>query len=1033
MQKIILLSLIFSTSGIVCAQSSDFSQLFFEAVRKNDVEKLQEYKKNNENLAMRDAHGNNGLHIAAECGHKEVIEVLTKPEKRTLLYRICYGWLFDYPLPAVNIRNDEGETPLFCAVKHGHQDVLDALIAGREASQAIPNKHNMIPMTLAVKDGKLAMATMLINADERVLERLSDDKNWLTWSIEYKQSPMIELFAAYKNLREKCDAHGMTPMHHCVVNQHKEGIDILRKHGCPVDIPDASGKTPLNYAYNFGDPQALVEMSSHLIKLGANPNAKDNEGKTQLHRDIHDPELVRNLLLKDRVNPNEQDNNGDTPFHMAMRGGHKESVQFLLEVQANMKKCNKEGLTPFAQAIDVGNFELADMAASLSNINTIDTKKRSIAVRAIARNDISALKYALDKGIDVSLADENKNTAIHWAASNDNSEPLLHILGCGITTDTLNEVNENGSTAVFIAAVKGYEKNLALLLQQGPDVRIKNKKNSTAFLRVCESGFAGCAQQLVAYDPDCAGEITATGDSGLSIALSNEKYEVIPFALHKKVMNVKNNDGNAPMHTAVKKGLGHSSLEAFLAEGADPLLLDDKGNSCLNLAIAHGNNDAKYMFVEYKDLINRLAYDGYAAIHQSVNNNDVEFTKTLLEKGADCNVRDHHGMPPLSHAAQNGDAITLELLINYGARVNAKDGQGLTAIARATRKGSLDCVQLLNRKHADIHGQELMHQAADYGHKHLIEYYKSCGLSFNEKDRNGKTPFMRAVVCDQRQVTEAYYDESYIHNGDINMLLSEARHNGTESFNTSIQFLKKKVHKWRQECALLKEKRDETFTLSRNVTVVHNRLTEQAVKEYALFTHPYTPSACATIKPYSNEQIDRLTPQQRAEYMDWLDTCKGYEVKQSQEILQRLEYISKLRQQREQEEQERLLEVQRQQQQNQQNKHNSSTTTTTAQQPAQTTSAQLDSESGKQGPGAPVQEDVEEKQGECYFCMQAQGEIHEKTQEVVQLRRLPCAGCKQRAQNCPMRLCTSCQKAEGIIPGTSCPQCREPMQDFAAF
>ena len=79
----------------------------------------------------------------------------------------------------------------------------------------------------------------------------------------------------------------------------------------------------------------------------------------------------------------------------------------------------------------------------------------------------------------------------------------------------------------------------------------------------------------------------------------------------------------------------------------------------------------------------------------AIQKGDIEKVSSLIEKGADVNVRDTDGVTALILASQFGYADIVKLLIDNGANVNARDDEGRTALMKATIKRYKDIVKLL--------------------------------------------------------------------------------------------------------------------------------------------------------------------------------------------------------------------------------------------------------------------------------------------------------------------------------------------------
>lgn len=80
---------------------------------------------------------------------------------------------------------------------------------------------------------------------------------------------------------------------------------------------------------------------------------------------------------------------------------------------------------------------------------------------------------------------------------------------------------------------------------------------------------------------------------------------------------------------------------------------------------------------------------------------DSPWVALMLQGGADPNMKDRNGNPPLVVAAQNGFADGVRLLLSRQARVDESNGQGETALMKTVQANDAVTAQLLLTAGAD--------------------------------------------------------------------------------------------------------------------------------------------------------------------------------------------------------------------------------------------------------------------------------------------------------------------------------------------
>ena len=110
-----------------------------------------------------------------------------------------------------------------------------------------------------------------------------------------------------------------------------------------------------------------------------------------------------------------------------------------------------------------------------------------------------------------------------------------------------------------------------------------------------------------------------------------------------------------------------------------------------------------------------------ASLTEQCMNGDIEGARSVIESGADLNVRSPDGKTPLMYALWNNQNSVVELLMQNGnVDVNCEDNEGATALHHAVDVDNGEGARMLL---ADIRLQDI-----------------------NHKNKRGLTPLMRAVA-----------------------------------------------------------------------------------------------------------------------------------------------------------------------------------------------------------------------------------------------------------------------------------------------
>ena len=236
------------------------------------------------------------------------------------------------------------------------------------------------------------------------------------------------------------------------------------------------GDTLLHQAAEKGD----VEEARRLIEQGVDINARNEYRQTPLHLAvINEKREVFELLLEKGADVNARNFDGDTPLHSAVTREHA-LTKALIDAGANVRTPGEFGFKPLHLAVLANKFETADLllerGASIEHDFTWTTwsnseYNESSLHQFTDRNNLKAIEFLVDKGVDVNTRNKHGYTPLHWAAWSGDIETANVLLAKG--ADINSQANDK-HTPLHRAAVNGQVEMVKLLLDRGANALMKD-------------------------------------------------------------------------------------------------------------------------------------------------------------------------------------------------------------------------------------------------------------------------------------------------------------------------------------------------------------------------------------------------------------------------------------------------------------------------------------------------------------------------------------------------------------------------------
>lgn len=569
-----------------------------------------------------------------------------------------------------------------------------------------------------------------------------------------------------------------------------KGANLNREH---------AGLTPLIAATrdsHQGRPDAVMT----LLTNGADPRCADPGGNTPLHYAALSETPIVSALLCDASAPIDAINrDGLTPLGTACAAGNWKLARFLLERGAKPEVARAQPALLGAAAVaddDPSGVEL--LLRRKANVNARDALGRSALMIAALHGNAAVVDALLDAGADADLADTRGTTALMEAARS-GAEDVLELLLA--RSPALDAVDATGRTALVIACQsrQAGEALVRRLVEAGASTSIAAADGKRAVDFAAASGRWNLVAML---DPDYP--LPATVAEAASVPAEPDSPQHLLDALRFAHWNIADNfaslarawpddelarlflalaehEPSAARHWLLDHGLqavaGNPAGDAVTAA-----LIERLPGSAVALgdwlaagASAAGTGRVNRVLAalsavqtEQRAVLECLAaelissggdifapdLDGRGPLAQAVMAGASAITATLLERGADPNVRDRNGRTPLFDALNlplEQARVAIPALIRAGANPEVAAINGETPLGLALARPEAELRAWLNWPQWKLPLRPLcasdLPAAAAAGDSDAVARLLDLGFPVQSLDAQGATALLRAAGC----------------------------------------------------------------------------------------------------------------------------------------------------------------------------------------------------------------------------------------------------------------------------------------------
>ena len=409
--------------------------------------------------------------------------------------------------------------------------------------------------------------------------------------------------------------------------------------------------------------------------------------------------------------------------------------------------------------------------------------------------DVAGVLRLLSSGADVSAAQADGMTALHWAVWHERPQLARQLLQAGANVNAATMYQER---PLAVACEAGNAELVQLLLKAGADHSLPRAGGETPLMTAARTGRESVVEMLLAADADVNARERNQQTAAMWAAAEGNTNVLKLLAAAGADMQTPLAAGWTPFFFAVREGRTET-VRWMLQQGADvnaPMRGEkrNQGPNALLLAVMNAHFETAAAVLAAGADANAQP-NGYAALHAvtwvrkpvrgdgdppppgSGDLGSLQFVRLLVEHGADVNLRRKKGRSGFADftttgctafvlACQTGDIPLLQLLLQLGADPTIPNADGATALlaaagigdlgsgleAAGTEEQAIAVIDLLLNLNLDINvvdqnGETAVHGAAYQNWPRLIRHLLDRGATpstWNQSNRWGWTPLIIA-------------------------------------------------------------------------------------------------------------------------------------------------------------------------------------------------------------------------------------------------------------------------------------------------
>ncbi|WP_419418780.1 ankyrin repeat domain-containing protein [Legionella sp. D16C41] len=593
---------------------------------------------------------------------------------------------------------DLGYHPLHIAAQHGYQEVIEVLLQNNASSIAFNTQDSLFTdyFTEDNLDAYLLKVIKIAFEGNKIIEALN---------IEAIDTSTTDPRAAHSSHAQRAEQdfeteEFLTPVHLAAKNGHSASVKYFVENdpACATTY-DSNGMAIIDIAISHGQKEVvkvLLELSQKFFQRGIEgtllviASSKQqpeiltylieylfdlqNKLKNNLPIDANDDQLEEELRKAGYVNVESMDEvlinylqwvddtNNFSHLALFLRKIYEYDPNYLdmlandPDLSINIRNLIQKSRAPFTKEklfllVEKGDIEgLKNTFLSLDRLDEKDIDGQSLLKLALqAKNQqilnyiyqLALVFYTENNEINTIKRDSENRTILYWAIVCGQSETVINAL---LNQDSkVDEIYSNNQGPLHIAAQQGSHEILAFLIAKEANVKVIDAFGCMPIHYAIENNDLEAVKQFIKHDSSlltyksnqthpllhCAARYDKKGDilkllidnplinlkatdafgmQSIHIATKEDNFKAVKILLRQnsELLEVQDTEGRTPLVIAIEEN--HTSLAKFLIESGANLDVTFNGKYLAEIAESQGNMEIIELIAANKDTTKRAKF-----------------------------------------------------------------------------------------------------------------------------------------------------------------------------------------------------------------------------------------------------------------------------------------------------------------------------------------------------------------------------------------------------------------------------------------